>query len=165
MNGKLVAAVILISAFATGAFVWWTQEYAYYHQVAFAPGEGIRLLATASGQPELIPVTGIQAIDAESSPLRFRACFTPAQSQAVLSAVYLGYPRPEPTIAPRWFDCFDAEAIGQALARGEARAFLSEADIAPGIDRVVAVFADGRAYAWHQVNPKAASREPSAVDQ
>ena len=31
-------------------------------------------------------------------------------------------------------------------------AFLSEPDIHPGVDRVVAVFGDGRAYAWHQLN-------------
>ena len=60
-----------------------------------------------------------------------------------------------PTIAPYWFDCFDAKAIGAALEKGEARAFLSQKDIAPQIDRVVAVFPDGRAYAWHQVQPEA----------
>jgi hypothetical protein len=31
-------------------------------------------------------------------------------------------------------------------------AFLSQADISKGVDRVVAVFADGRAFAWHQLN-------------
>ena len=38
---------------------------------------------------------------------------------------------------------------------GEALAFLSQSDIAPDVDRVVAVFADGRAFAWHQFRPGA----------
>jgi hypothetical protein len=29
---------------------------------------------------------------------------------------------------------------------------LSEPEIHPGVDRVVAVFPDGRAFAWHQLN-------------
>ena len=59
-----------------------------------------------------------------------------------------------PLNGPTWFDCFDAEAIGEALAnrRGD-RLPVGQANIAPQIDRVVAVFADGRAYAWHQVSP------------
>ena len=64
-----------------------------------------------------------------------------------------------PLNAPTWFDCFDAEKIGDALETGEAIAFLASR-IAPQIDRVVAVFADGRAYAWHQVNPDAAENDP-----
>ena len=43
-------------------------------------------------------------------------------------------------------------AIGAALESGEALAFLSEPEIHPGVDRVVAVFPDGRAFAWHQLN-------------
>ena len=45
-----------------------------------------------------------------------------------------------------------AAAIGAALETGEAVAFLSQANSHPGVDRVVAVFPDGRAYAWHQLN-------------
>jgi hypothetical protein len=37
---------------------------------------------------------------------------------------------------------------------GEALAFLSEPNIHPGVDRVVAVFPDGRAFAWHQLNQR-----------
>jgi hypothetical protein len=56
-----------------------------------------------------------------------------------------------PLNAPAAFPCFDAAAIGAALESGEALAFLSEPEIHPGVDRVVAVFADGRAFAWHQL--------------
>ena len=59
---------------------------------------------------------------------------------------------PEPTIGPGWFDCYDAQKIGEALEAGEALAFLSEHLAHYGMDRVVAVFPDGRAFAWHQIN-------------
>jgi hypothetical protein len=54
--------------------------------------------------------------------------------------------------APGWFGCFDAEAIGEALKEGRAVAYLGEENIHYGIDRVVAVMDDGRAFAWHQIN-------------
>ena len=65
---------------------------------------------------------------------------------------FLVYPGAEPLIAPRAFDCFDAKAIGRALETGEAQAFLSEPEIRPGVDRVVAIFPDGRGFAWQQLN-------------
>ena len=102
--------------------------------------------------PEAIVVENIEGIDADSSPLRFRACFTTPLTQATLTETYQLYDRPTPLTAPGWFDCFDADAIGEALERGEALAFLSQANIARGVDRVVAVFPDGRAFAWHQLN-------------
>ncbi len=36
-----------------------------------------------------------------------------------------------PLNAPGWFDCFDADAIGEALETGEALAFLGSRDIVP----------------------------------
>ena len=163
MNGKIVGGAIVISALAAGAFVYWTQEYAYYHDAAFTPGEEIRLTSIESGQPEAIVADDVQGIDAESSPLRFRACFHTPLTQGMLTETYRLYDAPEPTVGPRWFDCFDAGVIDAALEKGEALAFLSEANVAPGIDRVVAVFPDGRAFAWHQVDAAGADKGPSAV--
>ena len=129
------------------------------------PGQEITLTTIESGQPDPILAEDITGIDADSSPLRFRACFTTPLSQGMLTETYRIYDHPEPNVGPRWFGCFDANAIGAALERGEALAFLAEADVAPGIDRVVAVFPDGRAYAWHQLNPQLAQGSASAVDQ
>lgn len=165
MNGKLVGAVIVVSALAMGAFVWWSQEYAYYRPVEFTPGQEIRLTAIETGQPEAIIANDLQGTDADSSPLRFRACFTTPLSQGMLTETYRIYDYPEPNVGPVWFSCFDAAAIGAALERGEAIAFLAEADVSPGIDRVVAVFPDGRAFAWHQLNPQMSQGGASAVDQ
>lgn len=153
MNGKIVAGGIVITALAAGAAMYWLQEYAFYSAVSFQPGAEIALTLLETGQPEPILADGIEGIDATSSPLRFRACFHTPLSQAMLTETYKVYPDPVPLNAPSWFSCFDAEAIGAALETGEAIAFLGQSGIAPQIDRVVAVFPDGRAYAWHQVSP------------
>jgi hypothetical protein len=150
--GKIIVGAIVIVAALAGGFLWYTAERAFYEPVAFQPGAEIRLVPLTSDQPEAIVVEAIEGIDADSSPIKFRACFRTPLSLAMLTETYREYPEAEPLIAPRGFDCFDAEAIGRALESGEALAFLSEPEIYPGVDRVVAVFPDGRAFAWHQLN-------------
>jgi hypothetical protein len=152
--GKLAVAVILLTALVGGIGLWYTAERAFYEPVAFTPGAEIRLVPIIGDQPEPIVVADVQGIDAASSPIKFRACFTTPLSLAMLSETYRPYPGAVPLNAPQAFPCFDAAAIGRALETGEALAFLSEPDIMPGVDRVVAVFADGRAYAWHQLGAK-----------
>lgn len=155
MNGRIAAGVIVITSLVAGAAMYYLQVYAYYTEASFTPGEEILLTPIESDTPEPILAEAITGIDADSSPLRFRACFKTPMTQAMLSETYRAYDGAEPLIAPSWFDCFDASEIGAALEKGEALAFLSQAAVAPDVDRVVAVFADGRAYAWHQLNPKA----------
>lgn len=151
MNGKIIGGFLVLSGLLAGAVLYWTQVYAFYQPVAFQPGAEIRLTPIIGQVPEVIVANDVTGIDANSSPLRFRACFTTPLSQAMLTETYLVYDAAEPLVAPGWFDCFDAVAIGQALETGEAIAFLSEPAIHPDVDRVVAVFPDGRAYAWHQL--------------
>lgn len=151
MKGKIVAGGIVAIGAVAGISMYYLQEYAYYVPAQFVPSQEILLTPIESGLPEPILVENIQGIDATSSPLRFRACFTTPLTQGMLTETYLPYPNAAPLNAPSWFDCFDAAAIGAALEEGTALAFLSQSQIAPQIDRVVAVFPDGRAYAWHQV--------------
>jgi len=155
MNGKIAAGAIVISAAVAGVAIWYLQVYAFYEPVTFVPGQEIMLTTIEGGAPEPILAEDITGIDAESSPLRFRACFTTPLTQAMLSETYVAYDGAEPLVAPGWFDCFDAVEIGTALERGEALAFLSQASVHTDVDRVVAVFPDGRAFAWHQLNPAA----------
>ncbi len=143
----------MIIAAIAGIAMYWLQEYAFYTPAAFEAGNEIRLTVIESGLPEAILAENIEGIDADSSPLRFRACFRTPMSQAMLTETYETYAKAEPLNAPTWFGCFDATAIGEALEKGEAIAFLSQANIAPQVDRVVAVFPDGRAFAWHQLSP------------
>lgn len=155
MNGKLVTAGIALSAALTGAAVWYLQVYAYYERLTPASAAAAIRLTGLSGTQEPMSIGNFEGIDAQSSPLRFRGCFTTPLSLARLSETVTPYEKPTPLIAPSWFTCFDAGRIGADLEAGTALAFLAEKDIHPGVDRVVAVYADGRAFAWHQLNESA----------
>ena len=156
MNGKLVGGFIVITAPFTAAAVWYAQGYAFYQPIeATAPAAEIRLTSVETGLPEPILADQFQGIDADSSPLRFRSCFHTPLSLALLTETFTVYEGATPLNAPGWFDCFDAARIGADLESGAAVAFLSEHDIHPGVDRVVAVYPDGRAFAWQQLNPEA----------
>lgn len=160
MNGKIVAGFIVVVALAAGIAIYWLQEYAFYQKAVFSPGAEIVLTPIQGGPPEAIVAENLQGIDAESSPIRFRACFTTPLSLGMLTETYVVYPDAEPLVAPTWFDCFDATRIGQALETGEAVAFLSQSDVRPGVDRVVAVFPDGQAFAWSQVRKDTGESSP-----
>lgn len=150
MSGRIAAVVLVVSALLAGAALYYLQVYHYYTDVSEAVV--VRLTPLQGEGPEPIPTEAIRAIDAASSPIRFRACFETPLSQALLTETYELYTGAEPLTAPGWFDCFDAEALGASLASGDALAFLGTANITYGIDRVVAVDAAGRGYAWHQIN-------------
>jgi Family of unknown function (DUF6446) len=156
VNGRVVGSFLVLTGAIAGLVMWYLQVYAFYDPVLFEPGAEILLTPIEGNGPEPILAENVQGIDATSSPLRFRACFTTPLSQAMLTETYLSYPGAVPLTAPSWFDCFDAAEIGEALERGEAVAFLSQAGVHSGVDRVVAVFGDGRAFAWHQLAPGAA---------
>lgn len=153
MNGKIVGSFVVITALVAGVAIYWLQLYAFYDEVA-ADDAAITLVNVATGQPEPILIAGFEGIDATSSPLRYRACFETGQSLATLTETYADYPGAAPLTGPGWFDCYDAASIGAALERGEALAFLGQRNISDGVDLVVAVFPDGRAFAWRQLNEK-----------
>jgi hypothetical protein len=156
VNGKLVGGAVVLSALVAGLGVYYAQVYAFYKPIdASAPSAEIRMVTIEDETPEVILTEGFSGVDADSSPLRFRGCFTTPLSLAILSETYKVYPDATPLNAPNWFDCFNAAQIGEDLETGNAVAFLSERDIEAGIDRVVAVYPDGRAYAWHQLNENA----------
>ncbi len=152
MSGKLLGIMIVASSLIFGAVVYYTQLYAYYEPAA--ANTELRLTNLVTGAPEPVIYDSFDGIDSESSPLRFRGCFTTTMSLAMLTETFEVYEHPTPLVAPGWFDCFNAEAIGEALENGEAIAFLSEKNIKDGVDRVIAVFPDGRGYVWHQLNEK-----------
>lgn len=153
MNGKIVVGVLAGTGLIAGAAIYYLQVYAYYKPVDLAQVE-LQLTSVVSNQPEPFLYKDLQAIDADSSPLRFRACMTTPTSLATLTEDFVIYDHADPLVAPGWFDCFDATEIGNALEQDRAVAFLAKKDIIEGIDRVVAVLEDGRAFAWHQLNEK-----------
>ena len=144
MSGKILALILAVVAVATAIGVYYLQVFYYYDRVSpdtFA-------LATESGPVDL-RARRIDAIDANSSPIRFRACF---DTDVTPPADAVPYDGAVPLTAPFWFNCYDATAIGTALADGTALAYLSQKNIEYGVDRIVALTADGRGYVWHQLN-------------
>ncbi|PIE13668.1 MAG: histidine kinase [Rhodobacterales bacterium] len=152
MSGKLVAGAIVVISLMAGVAIYYLQIYAFYDKVAVHGSEDVMLTPFGATKAEPILYENFQAIDADSSPIRYRACFTTPQSIAMLTETYEPYEGAEPRVAPGWFDCFDAKAIGAALERGEALAFLGQRNVTYGVDRVVAILPDGRGFTWHQIN-------------
>jgi hypothetical protein len=151
MNGKIVGVFIVVSSLIVGAALYYLQVYGFYQQVD-APAGGITLVSIANDEAEVIPQDGYRAIDADSSPIRYRACFTTPYSLALLTETFQMVEDVEPRNAPGWFDCFDAKAIGDELEAGTALTFLGAKNVHFGVDRIVAITDDGRGYVWHELN-------------
>ena len=150
--GKFLAGLILVTALVAGAALYYLQVYAFYDEVSGNGTDDVQMTSLVSGQPEPVLYDEFRAIDSDSSPIRYRACFTTSMSHAMLTETYEMYDGAEPLVAPSWFDCFDADALGAALQDGSALAFMGQQDIEYGIDRIVAITEDGRGYVWHQIN-------------
>nr|WP_241865501.1 DUF6446 family protein [Paracoccus salsus] len=145
---------MLLATLAAGFGVWYAQEYGFYDRIDAADPAATVVVQTETG-PQPLTSIGFEGIDADSSPIRWRACF---RLEDPLPDDALPFEAPTPLIGPDWFDCFDAVRIGADLERGAARAFLSQAEIRPDVDRVLAVYPDGRVYGWHQFNDKTPER-------
>lgn len=150
MNGKWVGIAIMIIAVIAGAWMYYLQVYHFYETVEVP--EPVALTSISTGAPEEIIADGIKAIDATSSPIRYRACFETPMSHSLLTETYELANGAIPLTAPEWFDCFDATEIGDALQSGAALAFVGQENIEYGVDRIVAIFEDGRGYVWQQLN-------------
>lgn len=145
-SGRIIVFVIVGVTVLFGAALWWANSRAYYERLVTVD------VAVQRPDGALLPlaISAASGIDADTSPLRFRACFTLDDAAALDGAAL--YDDPTPLIAPGWFDCFDAEVIGAALEAGEAQAYLGTRNTSRGVDRVVAIFPDGRGFAWTQLN-------------
>jgi hypothetical protein len=149
MNGKIIVIAILLSSLVAGIALYYLQVYGFYEPVT---EQDVQLVSIVSDKPKPISFVTFEAIDADSSPIRYRACFTTNLSLAMLSETYVGLAEVTPRNAPGWFDCFDARAIATELAAGTALPFLGQKNIAFGVDRIVAITKDGRGYVWHELN-------------
>lgn len=151
MIAKLWIGAIVLIAVIAGVALYYLQVYAYYEEVP-ADRANVQMVSLTSGTAEPVAFDAYQGIDSFSSPLRYRACYQMPASLAMLTETYEIVDNAEPRVAPGWFDCFDAARIGADLQSGAAIGFLGQKDVVYGIDRVVAVYDDGRAFAWHQIN-------------
>ena len=150
--GKFLAAFIVVCAAGAGAAIYYLQVYAYYEEVTLRPGLDVVLLPQTGEDSVAIVYDDFQAIDASSSPIRYRACFTTEVTRDELTQTFTVLQEQKPRIAPGWFDCFDAQALGAELEAGTATAFMSIKNISYGVDRIVAVTDQGNGYVWHELN-------------
>ncbi|SDE46306.1 DUF6446 family protein [Limimaricola pyoseonensis] len=149
MTARIIIVAGLVVALIAGAAMWYLQVYAFYEELD-APEIGAVTVLDDRAAPIPVAVENLRGIDSDSSPIRFRACMDIEDATPFDNAVV--HERAEPLVAPGWFDCFDAAAIGAALESGEARAYVWKLNEPYGIDRVLAVTRDGRGYAWNQIN-------------
>ena len=147
---RIIIVIMLLTGVVAGGLLYYQQVYAFYEEIEFSP-DAIQLTSLSTGEAEPIVLQSFDAIDATSSPLRYRACFETTLSLAMLTETFVIVDRGEPRVAPDWFDCFDAEQIGADI-QTEAIVFMGIENISYGIDRVVAVYPDGRGFSWHQIN-------------
>ncbi|MEY1554900.1 DUF6446 family protein [Yoonia sp. R2331] len=140
-----------MSALIAGVAMYYFQVYAFYDEVS-AEVENVQMTNVVTGQAEPIVFENFKGIDSDSSPLRYRACFDVVGSLAMMTETYVVLEAATPLVAPGWFDCFDADQIGADLEAGIALPFLGQENVTYGIDRIVAVYPDGRAFAWHEIN-------------
>lgn len=89
MTGKLLAIILVTCAVAAGAGMYYLQVYGFYYDVEPRPGQDVALLSAATGVPEPIAYDAFRAIDADSSPIRFRACFETTVTPDQLAASFV----------------------------------------------------------------------------
>jgi hypothetical protein len=153
LNGKVIVALLVFPAIFAGVALFYLQIFSFYEEVVPNGKTDISILLRQNELPEVINYSNFRAISSDSSPIRYRACFDTAEDLEALSKIYLVYEDAVPKIAPYWFDCFDAKKLGSALKdRDYGQVFLSKKNIVYGIDRVVAILANGKGYVWHEIN-------------
>ena len=152
MTGKFLAGFIVICGLIGGAAMYYLQVYAYYDDVVPNGTSDVVLIHMDTGESTPIAYQQFKAIDAQSSPIRYRACFSTSVPLEKLRDTFVVIEDAVPLHAPGWFDCFDAEDIGDSIEMGQAVAFLSVKDVIYGIDRVTTILPDGRGFAWNRIN-------------
>lgn len=141
MMGKTLVKGLLVFCIVFGIALWYYQTRAYYDRV-----DG---LTEVSAYGDAFPVSDYQGIDAETSPLKLRACFTVDWDYYPSDEYKLAA---EPLVAPDWFSCFDAEQITLDILNDKAIAILAAENEIYGFSRYIAQYEDGRAFMWRQIN-------------
>ena len=141
MNGKVIVSGLLGVALIAGAGLWYSIERAYYTRVT-----GV---SEVRSYDAFLPVSEYVGIDADTSPLKMRACFTVNWEYTPLDNANVDA---TPLLAPRFFSCFDAGKITADLEAGNAAAVLLDENRPYGFNTYVAQYPDGRAFMWRQIN-------------
>ena len=143
MNGKIFVALLLIFTILFSLVLYYFQVFAFYKK-----DDGLQSIQVFS---ESVPVKDYRGIDSDSSGLKLRGCFMVDPEEFSKFPILV---EATPLSAPFWFHCFDHIKIQKAIDSGLAKAFLVHENEKDGIDRVVAVYPDGTAFQWRQLNSK-----------
>ena len=127
--------VVFAAIFGVG--LWYSTNFAYYEKSTD--------VSEISAFGEKIAVSDYLGIDADTSPLKMRACFTVDFAMDAYSEYRADG---EPLIAPTWFECFNAEQISKDIAAGNAVVLRARANEPYGFTQFIAHYPDGRAYMW-----------------
>ena len=143
MNGKIFVISLLFFTIGFSIILYYFQVFAFYNRNDEL--KSIKVLG------RLVPVKSYRGIDSLTSGLKLRGCFSVEPEEFAELPILL---KATPLSAPFWFDCFDHIKIQKAIDAGYAKAFLVSENERDGIDRVVAVYPDGNAFQWRQLNSK-----------
>jgi hypothetical protein len=110
----------------------------------------IALTPVGGGLAKEILLDGLSATSDNTMPESLWACFETPLSMGLLTESYEVTEDVAPTNPVSALQCFDADEVKNAISTGQVVAFVGERDVWPGVDRVVAVYLDGRAVAWNQ---------------
>ena len=149
MKGNTFVIMLLTFALIFGVTLWYFQNYAYYEKNDI---NEIKVTSIKTGFEVDVELDEMKSINSVTSPLKFRSCLKISSAALKKMDDYLIYQNGTPLRAPSWFKCFNVKNITNDLQSGKAVAYLSKANIEYGIDRVLAIYPGGLAYAWHQIN-------------
>ena len=145
MNGRPLILVFSAFILIFTLFLFYFQNFAFY--------ERLEVKNSLLFEEKMFDVTNYYGIDASSSGLKLRECFTVSDKSFDINDLTI-YQKPTPLNAPFWFECFNAEAITKDLDSNKAVAFLSKKEEFDGIDKVIALYPDGTGFQWRQLNDK-----------
>lgn len=115
-----------------------------------SPLHTINLMLIIDNKLEEISIDG-SPITAYSTDAKFYySCFKTLLNFELLAEKYQASLDPLPSKPLGNMNCYDHEQILNDIKSGLALSFISEKNIINGIDRIIAVYSDGRAFAWHQ---------------
>ena len=143
MSGKILVISLIIFTCVFSGLLYYFQVFAFYKR-----SDGLNFIGAFN---QNVPVENYRGIDSATSGLKLRGCFDVDPER------FAGFPtlvKATPLSAPFWFYCFDHVKIQKAIDSGQAKAFLVSENEKDGIDRVVAVFPNGMAFQWRQLNSK-----------
>ena len=143
MNGKVFVVSLLFFTIVFSITLYYFQVFAFYNVT-----DELKSIKVSG---RLVPVKSYRGIDSLTSGLKLRGCFSVEPKEFAELPILQ---KATPLSAPFWFDCFDHIKIQEAIDLGDAKAFLVSENEKDGIDRVVAVYPDGKAFQWRQLNSK-----------